>query len=298
MHQSILNYKGSRYLWWSLLLCLSAIIAYLYDNPAMPPNGGTALGYILGTLSAILILWLMWFGIRKRKYKSKLGTVVGWLSAHVYLGLALIVLATLHTGFQFGMNVHTLAYILMMLVIISGIYGVYCYMHFPALMTDNRGESAPDSLLRQIREIDRQALSIASEIGDETHEKVLNSIRRTRVGGSVLNILFGRYKKANLEGLVQAPEAKQLDTSLDKRDANSTMAFMASRIARGREDSAEQLRQLTDLLIGQKEKLLAQLRRDLQLKAYMDLWLYIHVPLTFALLAALFVHIFSVFFYW
>jgi hypothetical protein len=30
----------------------------------------------------------------------------------------------------------------------------------------------------------------------------------------------------------------------------------------------------------------------------MDIWLYFHVPLSFALLAALTAHIISVFFYW
>lgn len=296
MHQSILSYRGSRYLWWSLLVSLGAIIVYIIDEPTMPANGGTALGYTLGTMAALLIVWLMWFGIRKRRYKSSMGTVAGWLSAHVYLGLALVILATLHTGFQFGLNVHTLAYVLMMFVVISGIYGVFCYAHYPRLMTDNRGELSPDSLLRQIQEIDRQALSIASEIGDETHEKVLNSIRRSRIGGSVLTIVFGRHKKSNLESLVQ--EAKVEQQKMKEKDVDSTMAFMASRITHGREDVSELLRQLTDLLIGQKEKLLAQLRRDLQYKAYMDLWLYIHVPFTFALLAALIVHIISVFFYW
>lgn len=296
MHQSILNYKSARYLWWSLFVCLGAIIAYIIDEPAMPPNGGTPLGYTLGTMAALLIVWLMWFGIRKRNYKSKQGTVVGWLSAHVYLGLSLIILATLHCGFQFGWNVHTLAYVLMMIVIISGVYGVYCYLHFPTLMTDNRGESSPDSLLRQIQDIDRQALALASEIGAETHEKVLNSIRRTRVGGGVLKILFGKQKTANLEGLVQ--EAKVAKRMMDTQNVDSTMAFMASRISHGRDDAGELLGQLTDLLIGKKEALLAQLRRDLQYKAYLDLWLYIHVPLTFALLAALTVHIVSVFFYW
>ncbi len=296
MHKSILSYRGSRYLWISLLLSLGAIIAYVIDEPVMPANGGTVLGYTLGTISALLIAWLMWFGIRKRRYKSTMGTVAGWLSAHVYLGLSLIILSTLHSGFQFGMNVHTLAYVLMIIVIVSGIYGVFCYLHYPRLMTDNRGESVPDSLLRQIKEIDRQALTIASEISDDTHEKVLNSIRRTRVGGGVLPILFGSHKKASLEGLVQ--QAKIEQKNMQDGDADSTMAFMASRIAHGREDTSEQLRQLTDLLIGQKEKLLIQLRRDLQYKAYMDLWLYIHVPFSFALLAALNVHIISVFFYW
>ena len=30
----------------------------------------------------------------------------------------------------------------------------------------------------------------------------------------------------------------------------------------------------------------------------MDIWLYVHVPLTFALMFALITHIISVFFYW
>ena len=33
-------------------------------------------------------------------------------------------------------------------------------------------------------------------------------------------------------------------------------------------------------------------------KAFLDIWLYFHVPLSFALLAALIAHIVSVFFYW
>ena len=42
-------------------------------------------------------------------------------------GLSLIVIVTLHTGFQFGWNVHTLAYGLMLLVIVSGIFGIVVY---------------------------------------------------------------------------------------------------------------------------------------------------------------------------
>lgn len=299
MHQSILSYRSSRYLWWTLFVCVAAIAAYVIHEPAMPPNGGTILGYTLGTLSALLIIWLMWFGIRKRRYRSSMGTVVGWLSAHVYIGLSLIILATLHTGFQFGWNVHTLAYVLMMLVVVSGIYGVFCYLHFPSLMTENRGESSADSLLKQIQDIDRQALTIASEINEETHGRVLKSIRRTKLGGGVLNILFsGKQLNKDLAGLVQEAKIAQTQSNKEKADTSSTMMFMASRIAHGREDAGEMLRQLTDLLIGRKEQLLKQLRRDMQLKAIMDIWLYVHVPMSFALLAAIIAHIVSVFFYW
>ena len=41
-----------------------------------------------------------------------------------------------------------------------------------------------------------------------------------------------------------------------------------------------------------------RVRRDLQLRAQMQVWLFFHVPLSFALLAALSAHIVSVFYFW
>jgi hypothetical protein len=36
----------------------------------------------------------------------------------------------------------------------------------------------------------------------------------------------------------------------------------------------------------------------MKIKALLEVWLFIHVPVTFALIAALVAHIVSVFFYW
>ena len=277
-------------------MCIASIAAYWWHEPKMPANGGTWLGYTLGTIGAVLILWLMWYGIRKRRYRSRMGTVQGWLSAHVYLGLGLVTVVTLHTGFQFDWNIHTLAYVLMLGVIASGMVGVFCYLHYPRLMTDNAGESSADSLTRQIQDIDRQALKLASEIDTETHDKVIRSIRKNTIGGSALQLLFGANKSRPIEDLSPTVQRSGADTS--DPEASSTMMFMASSISKGRMDKGDAIRRLSDLLIGQKAQLLKQLRRDLQLKAYMDLWLYLHVPLSFALLAALIAHVVSVFFYW
>ena len=51
-------------------------------------------------------------------------------------------------------------------------------------------------------------------------------------------------------------------------------------------------------LLSQKEVALARLRQHLRIRALLEIWLYVHVPLTFALIAALSAHIISVFFYW
>jgi len=53
-----------------------------------------------------------------------------------------------------------------------------------------------------------------------------------------------------------------------------------------------------EVLLERRRSSLARIRKHLRLKALLEIWLYVHVPLTFALIAALFVHIVSVFYYW
>ena len=47
------------------------------------PNGGTALGYTLGTIGALLILWLTMLGLRKRAMTRGRWSLKAWTSAHV-----------------------------------------------------------------------------------------------------------------------------------------------------------------------------------------------------------------------
>jgi hypothetical protein len=122
-HEGFLRHRNYRWLKVGLLLSVLAIVGYAMIDVYPRHNGGSWYGYTLGTIGALLILWLTMLGMRKRAMTRGAWSLKGWTSAHVYLGLSLLVIGTLHTGFQFGWNVHTLAYALMMLVIVSGIYG-------------------------------------------------------------------------------------------------------------------------------------------------------------------------------
>jgi hypothetical protein len=51
-------------------------------------------------------------------------------------------------------------------------------------------------------------------------------------------------------------------------------------------------------LLERKDAALAQARRHIRMKTQLEIWLYVHVPITVALIVALVAHILSVFLYW
>jgi hypothetical protein len=275
-HRSILEFQRFRYLKVASVACAAAIVAYALHQPPVKPYGGTWLGYTLGTVGALLILWLMWFGVRKRRYASNVGSVQGWLSAHVYLGTSLLVIATLHMGFEVGWNVHTLAYVLMVAVIVSGFYGVFVYLRVPGMMTANLGEDTLDSLLLRISEIDRELGEKSLGLPDEMLAIVTKSIKDTRLGGNFLRILSGD----------------------DPRCATTAAVLALPQIARKLAGEAAVLNREVYAMLLQKQELLAKTRRNMRFKALLDLWLFVHVPLSLALLAALAAHVVVVFLYW
>jgi cytochrome b561 len=276
VHESLLVYRKFRYLKASLVLMALVVGFYVVHDPVGVPNGGTWLGYTLGVIGALLILWLMVYGVRKRRYDSTLGTAAGWLSAHVYLGLALILVATLHSGFQFGWNVHTLAYVLMLGVIASGVFGVYAYRRYPAMMTKSRRGKTLPAILVEISEIDRECREIGMSLGDEISRAIHHSGEHTRIGGSAWRQLMGYDPKCATLATYQLIE-RHAETLAPKE--------------------AQAVRRLLTLL-GKKLDLVQRARRDVQFKAIMDIWLYFHVPLAFGLVAALLAHVVSVLFYW
>jgi len=292
MHESYLVYRKKRFLWLSLLMTAFVIAVYWIDDPQEPANGGTLLGYALGTIGALLIVWLAWYGIRKRKYASTLGSVQGWLSAHVYLGTALLVVVLLHTGFQFGFNVHTLAFALMVLVILSGFFGVYVYQKYPARLSDNRGGVNRSELLDQLADIDHRSKRVAGTLGDDFEELVISGISRTQLGATMTGRLKGLDQSQVM--LRQGSEVKAVSNA----GQEAALDWLAEQQSRCSDPTKAGTIGELSALLRNKRKLVKQLNEDARLQAMLEVWLYVHVPLTAGLLVALMIHILTVFIYW
>lgn len=306
-HSTLLEYKNYRYFKTASLLMIFAVMVYLFDQPATGAYGGSWLGYLFGILSALIVIVLILYGVRKhfapirmerrnllnasspqhnvpdrRKHEANWlrhhgATLQGWLSAHTYLGVALIVLATLHTGFQFGWNVHTLAYALMMVVIISGCYGIYAYLRFPRLMTANMGGiDTFDTLLLEIDDLDKQASVKSLQFSDDICALVLKARQKTLIGGNLFQQLTAY-----------------------QRDCPTAKAVQQLQVL-GKSLKYDQLKSFDDLysIVAHKETLVKRARRDVMYRARMEFWLYLHAPLSIAFLTALIAHIVAIFFYW
>lgn len=275
-HKSFLTHKRFRYGKIALIVAVLTIVSYALIDVSPRHNGGSWYGYTLGTIGAGLIIWLTFLGVRKRAMTPGRWSLKAWTSAHVYLGLALIVIGTLHTGFQFGWNIHTYAYAFMMLVIISGLFGIYFYATLPDNLSNNRDEMTETQMLEALRSLDRQLHEAAQPLTPELAALVQDSLEQDPFGGGFWARITGKYpgcatRKAQSElRRMRAYEPKVGDDPLDKVDA----------------------------LLDKKEATLTRVRRHLRLKSLLQVWLYVHVPMTFALIASLSAHIISVFFYW
>jgi len=275
-HESFLRYR--RYRWFKIatFISLFLIVVYLIVDVSPRHNGGSWLGYALGTIGAGLIVWLALLGIRKRAMTRGRWSLKAWTSAHVYLGLALIFIGTLHTGFQFGWNVHTLAWVLMLLVILSGIYGISVYALLPQGLSDSRSEMTGPQMIEQVNSLDKQIQIAAQPLSDEDSAVVVGSLGEDPFGGGVWRRLSGSYPKCGNMRALTAMRARQEE-------------------ATGKEEQA--LEQVVGLL-EKKAAALQRLRGYIRRRALLEIWLFVHIPMTFVLLAALTAHIVSVFFYW
>ena len=273
-HEGFLRHRQFRWLKRAMALCGVAILAYALADVQPRPNGGTWLGYTLGTIGTVLIVWLALIGLRKRTMTRGAWSLKAWTSAHVYLGLALIVIVTLHTGFQLGWNVHSLAYGLMMLVIASGLFGVVVYTILPAKLSSNREEMTQPQMLEALHAVDRQLEDGAQPLDRRWTELVLAALEEDVAADGLWQRLFV------------------------SQSGGSTQAAIDAFNRAGPDEAADPAMIRVEALLQRRLAQLGRMRRHMRLKALLEIWLYVHVPATFVLLAALAAHVLSVFFYW
>ena len=280
MYENFLAYR--RYFWGKLTLATTLVlmISYVLYSRRVSPNGATLVGLIYGILSFLAILLLMYYGIRKRSYTAKYWSLRAWLSFHAYIGTMMLILVPLHAGFKFGFDIHTLAYVLLAIVVVSGIVAAALYLLLPRRfepfgeeLTYPWAHSTDDELRKIIRQMRALATDKSQEFADACQAEIEYGIPKRHVGWGLL------WCKSATAAAV-ATQIEAFRGYLQHIPAAEHEAFHS--VAR---------------LATQKRDLEHRIVAQMRIQNLLEAWLYFHLPVSIVMLVMVIIHILVVFYY-
>jgi hypothetical protein len=244
-------------------------VSYLVYSRREVPHGGSPAGLAYGILALALVLLLAFFGVRKRWYKSRLGRLESWCQSHVYLGLLVVLVALFHSGFRFEDRVATWTFWTMVGVAASGLAGALLYTVVPLLLTNVESDLAPEEIASQINQLAQAMARLGSG-----RSPALQEVARRLVDEAQPGWLAGWR-------LLLAPRAAA-ERAIDKA--------WTSRL---REVPPAERAEVSQLMVlsRQRRELYLSLVAQQRYRNLLAVWLYVHVPLTFALFGLLAAHL-------
>lgn len=271
--ESFLFDKEARWLWISVVVTTILALIYIAHEPVGGRSGGTVFGYTSGCIAAAGMIFLMLYSKRKRSYESTLGTLKSWLSAHVWIGSALLLVVPLHSGFQFGCNVHTICYLFIIGAILTGIWGAFLCAALPPRMQARREGLSPRGMLSELQ-------TLSADIGTLARNRSADFLR-----------LVNRVDQQTLPSLWKVIfSRKKLIAPIDDHAAGEMVHRLPA------EEQSEALKLLG--LVHQKIALTEKFVTEVRLGQLLKIWLFIHLPLAVGGFTLLVVHVFSVFYRW
>jgi len=258
-----------------IVLLAATVAAFVWSVRREFTHGGSLVGLIFGTAGYVLILLLAYYGIRKRRYRSTFGTMEQWLQSHIYLGILVLVLLVLHTGGRFNDMIAVTTLILVAVVVLSGIAGAIFFVTVPRLLTEVESNLTVDEISQQLNQLARNMARLASG--------------RSQAFVRIYDGLMAESMPGWLAGW-------RLLLSRMRRTSQQTTADWSKLLALVGKDEQDPLRQML-VFSRQRKELLMRLMYQQRYKNILEFWLYIHVPVTIAVLVFGTVHVVAVFYY-
>jgi hypothetical protein len=151
-------------------------------------------------------------------------------------------------------------------------------------------------LFAELFELDQQGRALAQRCDPSVASAVKSSIERTAIGGGVAAQLLALDRSLFEPEGGPAPQGPR--GYVRNADQRAVINWVSARVPRTDKRTEAGNLQALILLLCRRQTVLRRIRRDIQLQGWLKSWLYVHVPLTLATLAALAVHILTSFMYW
>ena len=147
----------------ALVLTIGLVASYVWYQGREPfTHGGTPTGLIYGFVALFMMGFLLYFGIRKRAYRSRFGTLQEWLHAHIWLGLFSFFVIVAHTGLRFQDKIAVALFVVIVGVIATGIFGALLYKTIPRELTEIQSNLTGQEISDQLNQLSKAMARIAS----------------------------------------------------------------------------------------------------------------------------------------
>ncbi|MGE0126748.1 MAG: cyclic nucleotide-binding domain-containing protein [Blastocatellales bacterium] len=262
----------------SLVLFLNAgaialLNRYGFREPVLGPFN---MRWVTGLAGLIGIAAVMAYAVRRQIFKRRAGPLRYWMLAHSYLGMMGGVMLLLHGGASSGGALTTALMISFDLVILTGLFGIFCYLAIPRLLTRLEGDPLLlDDLLKRQRELRDEIVKISSSAKEPLRRMITERVAARFFS---LGYLLRQFlKREDLNSMLESARAEFEPIAgklIEKQDRERLLKTV---------ETAATLRRVDALILLHK-----------LLKA----WLPPHVMATALMLALLFVHIVQVIYAW
>ena len=213
--------------------------------------------------------------VRRREW---LGRLEIWYYWHLMLGCLSVLLILTHAGFRFDNLIATLAFVCLVGVVVTGIWGYFVYRIVPPKLTqvEAKAERTSEELLAELTEVTQEIQALAKD----KSERFQTIYTREMARPGITFPLSWRW--------LHGPAEIQRDPQRPGR-----FRLIADEILG---DELEDFRHMVRLIF-RKEKLEVLLYPLYRYEYHLKVWLSAHIPLTAGMMVFSLVHIVSVFYY-
>ena len=266
-----------------IIFGVSAVIYVVYaESSPAGPSGGSAIGLAFGIAGSLCMIFAGLLAARKKVPVWRLGRAQAWMRGHLWLGLLSLPLILFHGGFRFGGPLTSVLMVLLIVVVVSGLFGAALQHYMPPVMTTR---IPMETIFEQIDRVRAQLLAEADEMVEAVCGP-LNFQNATPVPGVRSSVATATVVTTDTIPLCNFYSREMRPFLQHERAQNAALSIKAK--AAGIFEGLRTLlpaelhgtvKNLED--ICEEER---QLRRQMRYHHWLHGWLMLHVPLSLALL--------------
>jgi hypothetical protein len=321
--------------WIAFILAVTALSIYWYTiliadrSWERRPTGSSMALFLFGIAGGLICLFEFLLWPRKHMRFWLIGPTKVWMRAHIWLGLLAVPLLILHSGFYFRNTEATLLLLLFFIVILSGVWGLIMQQVIPGRLLR---EVPAETIYSQIphvsnlllEEADRLVIQTCGVSDAEEHAPGVGLVAARDEEAMLANAAAGAHYTLGAIRTVGGMSGKVLQSQAARapipnsepiREFFNKQAAIYLKVGAGAGSPLADSNQARILFgelrlsvppaahesVNSLENLCDQRRQfdhQARLHYWLHNWLWVHLPLSLALIVLMFVHVFRTLQYW